>query len=241
MDVQQSNIAYITGTSKGIGRALAEKLLAENFLVFGISRKNCIQHPNFTFIELDLSKLDAIESFDFPEYVGNVLLVNNAGIIGEIAPVGKQKSEDIIKVINTNVIAPQLLTNKFLNKYLGSQGEFHILNISSGAGKSAIDGWASYCSSKAAVDIYAETVKTELEIRNLKNWHVHSVAPGVVDTDMQVQIRSASVENFTPVQKFKDFKEKGDLFTAEYVADKLFEVIQNPTDFKENLQSIRDY
>ncbi len=241
MAVQRNNIAYVTGTSKGIGKALAEKLLAANYHVFGISRNNVIEHPNFTFIPLDLSHLNDVDAFDFEHTEGNILLVNNAGIIGGIGPVGMQKSQDMIDVMNVNVLAPQILMNKFLNTFIEGENNYHILNISSGAGKSPIDGWAAYCASKASIDLFSETIKSELEIRNVENWSVHSIAPGVVDTAMQEQIRKADPLKFTPVQKFIDFKNNGDLFTPEWVANKLFEVIQNPKKFKKNLQSVREF
>lgn len=241
MDVQQNKIAYVTGTSRGIGKALAEKLLANNYEVFGLSRNNSITHPNFTFIQIDISNLEALEKFNFQSHPSDVLLVNNAGIIGEIGSVGQLKSEDIIKVITTNVLAPQILTNKFINKYADSNHQYHILNISSGAGKSPIDGWATYCSSKAAIDLFAETVKTELKTRNMSNWYVHSIAPGVVDTEMQAQIRKSDPEMFPSVQRFRDYKENDDLFKPDWVAEKLYEVIDDPEKFPKNLISVRDY
>ena len=74
----------------------------------------------------------------------------------------------------------------------------------------------------------------------MQGWHIHSCAPGVVDTQMQKQIRSTDPQDFKLVQNFVDYKKNNELFSPKYVADKLLNVIQNPQDFKEVVISVRD-
>ena len=140
-----------------------------------------------------------------------------------------------------NTIAPQILTNSFIKRFKNVKGQFHVLNISSGAGKNPIDAWATYCASKAALDLFSETVAEELDWRGHENWKVHSCAPGVVDTGMQEQIRSVDITDFKLVQKFKDLKENNELSTPVHVAKKLWEVISNPAAFAEIVISVRDF
>lgn len=241
MDVQHHKIAYVTGSSKGIGRALTDLLLAEDYYVVGLSRTNDIENLNFKYERLDMSDLQAVKEFNFATEGAEVLLVNNAGLIGEIGAVGSIEGVDIENVINVNTIAPQILINSFVKRFKNDKGRFHVLNISSGAGKSPIDAWATYCASKAALDLFSETVAEELDWRGHENWFVHSCAPGVVDTNMQKQIRSADLKDFKLVQKFKDLKENNELSTPIHVAQKLFEIISNPAAFSEVVISVRDF
>ena len=241
MDVQQHKIAYITGSSKGIGRALTDLLLSQDYFVVGLSRSNSIEHPNFKYQQMDMADLQAVKDFEFEIVGSEVLLVNNAGLIGEIGAVGSIENSGIENVINVNTIAPQILTNSFIKRFKNVKGQFHVLNISSGAGKNPIDAWATYCASKAALDLFSETVAEELDWRGHENWNVHSCAPGVVDTGMQEQIRSVDITDFKLVQKFKDLKENNELSTPVHVAKKLWEVISNPAAFDEIVISVRDF
>ncbi|WP_066757273.1 SDR family NAD(P)-dependent oxidoreductase [Crocinitomix algicola] len=242
MDSQQNKIAYITGTSRGIGRAIAELLLQEGYMVYGIGRTNEIQHHHFFPINLDLSDLKAVEAFFFDAVGREVILINNAGIIGEIGPIGVIANHTIQSVMTVNALAPQMLINKFIDTYRKQdiiKGQ--IINISSGAGKYPIDGWANYCASKAAIDIYSETIDLEFKLHQLHNWHIHSIAPGVVDTGMQSEIRSSNPELFKSHQKFIDLKADNELNKPENVATKLYEVIADPKRFDQTIISVRDF
>lgn len=233
MDSQQNKLAFVTGVSSGIGEALAKKLLSLNYRVNGIGRSCTIEHANFSFQNLDLSNTNAVKNFEFePNVVGEVLLVNNAGIVGEIGPIGDIKSNAIEEIIATNVTAPLILCNKFIQTYLHQKLKLHIINISSGAGKRAIDGWATYCSSKAALDLFSCTIQEEMLARKIDGVFVHAVAPGVVDTKMQGQIRSASPQKFFASQRFHDLKNNNELASPETVAESLVKLIKYPTKTK---------
>lgn len=241
MAVQPNKTAFVTGISGGIGKAIAERLLNEGYHVFGISRNNAIKHDNYCFIPLDLSNPEAVHSFVFPNQLkGSMLLINNAGIIGKIGRIGETDQNSIQEVIQVNVIAPEILMNKFLKSYSGSAKSLHILNISSGAGKYPIESWATYCSSKAALDLFSLTVAEEFKRLNRNQFHIHSVAPGVVDTGMQEEIRSSAKSDFPLVDKFISYKESDELYSPDHVADKLMELISAPQRYPEVLQSVRD-
>lgn len=233
-----NNALYIvTGSSKGIGEALVQQLLENpDNQVIGVARsQEALPHPRFQAITIDLSNfqeiLDHINGI-FPEGdFWKVVLVNNAGWIGEIEHLGKMSPESIYKTFVLNTIAPTLLMNAFIKKY-GDQKDKQrlIINISSGAAKKAVDGWACYSSSKAAINMLSEAAALEAELDET-GIRVFSVAPGVVDTAMQSDIRAADKKAFSLLDKFVGLKENQQLSTPEYSASKLIELMDKPNKF----------
>jgi len=92
-----------------------------------------------------------------------------------------------------------------------------IINISSGAGRRPISGWSAYCASKAALDMATRVVALEAQSRR-RPVEAVSLAPGVVDTDMQGEIRGMEPAQFADVERFRAMKAEGALRTAEDVA-----------------------
>jgi benzil reductase ((S)-benzoin forming) len=226
--------AFITGSGKGIGKAIAELLLLKGYQVFGYSRSNSINHTHFSFTRIDLTDLEKMQKLSFPKVSGEVLLINNAGTIGEIKPLNLKSEEAIINEYNLNIIAPTLLCKKFLESF-PTQGKL-ILNISSGAANKSIPSWSTYCATKAALDMLTGVIAEE----NHKNLTVFSVHPGVVDTNMQSEIRNSDPKNFPLLSKFIDYYIQNELESTKIVAQKLFYIIENNTQFTENVLSIRD-
>ncbi len=226
--------AFITGSGKGIGKAIAELLLLKGYQVFGYSRSNSINHTHFSFTKIDLTDLEKMQKLSFPKVSGEVLLINNAGTIGEIKPLNLKSEEAIINEYNLNIIAPTLLCKKFLESF--PTQEKLILNISSGAANKSIPSWNTYCATKAALDMLTGVIAEE----NHKNLTVFSVHPGVVDTNMQSEIRNSDPKNFPLLSKFIDYYIQNELESTKIVSQKLFYIIENNTQFTENVLSIRD-
>jgi len=232
-------MVIITGVSSGIGKALTLDYLSRGEKVIGIGRKNSIVDPNFEFVSCDLSKPDAIENlkFNFSE-TKELTLINNAGVLGKVARLSEQEKADAKEVLTVNAIAPILLTHKILRLF-PKNFPFIIVNISSGAGKRAIPSWASYCASKAALDLFSLTLlEEELELgRNIK---IYAVSPGVVDTRMQDQIRLSNPSTFSSLQTFIQFKKNNELYSVEVVVQKLRNLLNQPYS-NEVIHSLRDY
>ena len=226
--------AFITGSGKGIGKAIAELLLLKGYQVFGYSRSNSINHNHFSFTRIDLTDLEKIQKLSFPKVLGEVILINNAGTIGEIMPLNLKSEEAIINEYNLNIIAPTLLCKKFIESFR-KQGKI-ILNISSGAANKSIPSWNTYCAAKAALDRVSDVIAEEKH-SNLKILSVH---PGIVDTNMQIEIRNADPKLFPDLEQFIDYFTNNELENVDIVAKKLFYIIENNTQFTENFLSIRD-
>lgn len=245
------NYYYITGTSRGIGKAFAEYLLENpSNKVIGISRQRSIEHPNYSHFNLDLTDVNAIAGFKFDLHANakKIYLINNAGALGFIKPVGKLDAATIIKNYTLNLIAPSVLTNAFMNCYNSIDAEKVIVNISSGAGKTPIDGWAVYCASKAGIDMFSRVVDEEQKINDKlteslkhKGFKIFSIAPGVVNTDMQDEIRSASKNDFSNLEKFIEYKVNNQLLEPAMISRKYFNILENVNGIKDVLSSLKDY
>lgn len=238
------NYYFITGTSRGIGKALAEVLLQDkNTKVFGIGRAECLEHVNYKHNKADLSKLEQVGNFEFEplENIDSVCLINNAGALGYVNHVGQLKSDDMISTFNLNTIAPTILTNKFIAKFGKLPARKVVLNVSSGAGRHAIESWSAYCASKAALDMFSQVAYLEQHKFNAENpVHVFSVAPGIVDTKMQDDIRSVPSENFSDVDRFVAYKAKNQLSTPISVALQLREILLKPEKFTQSVLDVRE-
>jgi len=227
------NIFYVTGTSRGLGHAIVEEILKnENNLVIGIGRQCEIVHPNYSHKRLDLSDTVEVAKFQFGQHEKpeKVVLVNNAGTLGEIKHVGELDNKKIADSLNVNLVSPCILMNSFLAAYrLEGMLEKTILNISSGAAVNAYDGWSNYCTSKAGINMFSEVIKEESRTADIENLKIFSIAPGVIDTNMQDQIRETGQSNFSQVERFIELKKNGGLSTPQDAAIDLLALIDNPT------------
>ena len=219
----------ITGTSSGIGHELC-KLLLENpdNKVIGIGRTQNIEHTNYHHITLDLNNISEIDSIDFPSWSNaeQISLIHNAGWIGPIQKISNQKLSAIASAYIINLVAPAVLSSQFISMYKSSKAQKIILSMSSGAAHTAIEGWSTYCSSKAGLNMLSKCIDEEYQdIINL------SIAPGKVDTPMQNDIRFADEKAFPRLKEFQKYYKDGKLADAKEVAAKYKEILQNPKNF----------
>lgn len=238
---------FITGTSKGLGNAIAMQLLEKgDCKVIGISRSNTIDHPDYRHITLDLSDIDKlIKCMDtiFPPIPDGtkIVLINNAGVLGQVGHVGNISNKKIQEAYNVNTVAPAILMNEFIRRYLSCTScQKIILNVSSGAGKKPVDGWSCYCSSKSALDMFSSVIAVEKRM-DKNNIRIFSVSPGIVDTEMQDEIRKVSKEDFSRLSEFIEYKKEGMLVTPQKVAKKYLHLIENEGKFEDVIVSVRDF
>lgn len=232
------NLFYITGTSSGIGLALANLLLQDkNNTVVGISRRNTIKHPQYHHVVHDLSTPILMNIFETVDSsYQKIVLVNNAGMVGPIVFTGNQSYEQILQNYTVNLAAPTLLCNNFIATYKNHSALKVIINVSSGAGKQAIESWSTYCASKAALDMLSKVIQLEHP-----EFKVFAVAPGIVDTEMQDHIRNANSKDFPHLDRFISYKKNNELSTTNQVAKKYLKLVEEPELFDQVIFSVRDF
>jgi benzil reductase ((S)-benzoin forming) len=247
-------LTVLTGASRGMGLAMAEQLVDAGHALLCISRK-----PNEALADRaraagvpleqwpqDLARADTaaarlqtwLASRD-PSTASAVTLINNAGLIPRIAPLGEIDSADLADALRVDLEAPMLLTAAFLRATAAWPVPRKVLNISSGLGRRAMASQAAYCAAKAGMDHFTRCVALE-EARERNGAKVCSLAPGVIDTDMQVQLRNASQADFPDMGNFVGLKEKGMLSSPAEAAAKVLAYLARP-DFGSNpVADVRD-
>jgi sepiapterin reductase len=229
----------VTGASRGLGYQIARQLLAPGTHVLtlarhahaGLAEAAAACGATLTQWTLDLAhatgaaaRLEAwLHGLD-GRAIASATLINNAGALGRVGPLEKMSSEELATVLRVNLEAPMALTGAFLRATAAWSGPRKVLNISSGAGRRAIHGWAAYCASKAGLDHFSRVTALD-EARHQNGARIVSLAPGMVDTDMQRQLRAASPADFPEHGHFVEVHASGQLMTPEQSAAKVLALL----------------
>lgn len=210
--------AILTGTSRGLGAAIAAELLDRGASVLGLARQENATlgeqfGARFSQVSLDLSDTGALAHWlagdalrRFVDGADDVLLINNAGTVAPVGPPGHQGAAAVAQAVALNVAAPLMLADAFVTATAHARDR-RILHISSGAARSAYAGWSVYCATKAALDHHARAVAEDAVPR----LRICSLAPGVIDTDMQQTVRSSDDALFPARPRFEALKRDGAL------------------------------
>ncbi len=238
------NHYIITGTSRGLGRAIAEEALNTGATVIGIARSGAIDHKNYTHKSLDIGNISLLLASIpvlFPQIpdARKIILINNAGTLGKVGKLGELNSAEIENVYSVNLTAPAILINAFLSAYRAILGKKIIVNVSSGAANNPSDGWSGYCATKAGLAMLTLVVAKEEQLRT-NNYSIYSFDPGVMDTEMQSELRSVSERDFSKVQQYHALKEQNLLAEPHVVAKKIISVVEHPERFPETNISVRN-
>lgn len=228
----------VTGASKGIGKALSLKLANEGAQVILLARaSNELQataseiqtvSPSSYAIECDLANGESVElaaATICSKHEAVHGLVHNAGDIHPIKPMLSTDPSDWLRSMMVNVVGVQHLT-RALGATMTAGHRVRITTISSGAALRPLPSWSAYCTAKAALDMWTRCMALEGAEHGIS---AVSVAPGIVDTDMQVAIRSAPQEDFPLHDNFVAYKADGQLTQPKEVADQLFSIVAEHT------------
>lgn len=236
----QDSVAIVTGTSSGIGAAVAGQLLQKGWQVVGIARRTSVlRDPNFRQIALDLSDLDqavtTIEREAGPlvdaRPWARVALVNNAATAGDPAPMERLGTQDLLRLYALNVVLPTWLMG-FGVRHTKPESALRIVNVSSAAAVVPFPGLGAYGGSKAALRMAGMILAQELDSAERPtpapaDCAVLSYEPGVVDTEMQTAARSHSPKNFPWVGMFVNFKREGMLVRASLPAADIVQFLES--------------
>jgi benzil reductase ((S)-benzoin forming) len=230
-----SEFYLITGTSRGIGEALARKLLAEGHRVLGLSRSRpgALVSERYHHLSFDLSDTSRIsqvmeevdrifdgQHFDF------VCLVNNASATEPVGPIETCPAGEIEAHIRIGLVAPMILTSLFMRRFAAGKMRKKVAFISSGAAFRPMPDESAYCGAKAGLHMFAQCVGLEQGERD-HAFELISIGPGMVDTAMQQAVRSKSSDEFALAGFFKQAFEDGRLQDPAEVAEKICGILAN--------------
>jgi len=240
------HLSIITGASRGLGLAVAQQLLVRGGHVLGVARKAPAAAPSghWTFWAADLADARPLAArlgawLAEQRGVESVALINNAGVVSQPAPLGTLGADAIANDLRVGLEAPALLTAAFLRATASWTVPRKIVLVSSGLGRRAMAGSAIYCAAKAGMDHLARAVALE-EAERGNGARIVSLAPGIIDTDMQLTLRSADRALFPEGARFAEFKSSGSLDSPETAAAKLIRYLDRP-DFGSNpVGDVRD-
>lgn len=236
-----TRLIIITGASRGLGAALAEQLLQPGVVMLGLSRQ---RHPTLAQeaarlgAQLEEWPRDLADSVAVADEVERWLrgfdarrfdradLINNAGVIPTLGPADGCNNAELSAALRVGLEAAVLLTASFLRVSATWRTERRVLNISSGLGRHAMAGSAVYCGVKAGMDHFSRAVALDEAHRESQGGgyraaRIVSLAPGVVDTDMQLQLRSAEPDRFPSRDRFEQLHTSGQLVSARATAEKI--------------------
>jgi NAD(P)-dependent dehydrogenase (short-subunit alcohol dehydrogenase family) len=227
-ELVRGRVVVITGASRGIGAGVAAAYRAAGAHLGLCARTPIPAGDGAVTAGLDVTDAAAVARFadEVASRLGPIdLWINNAGVLEPIGPLADIELAAFARHLEVDLVGVFAGTQAYLRhrRRIGPGGV--LVNISSGAARHAYAGWSAYCASKAAVDRLSECVALEEAGRGLR---VHAVAPGIVDTAMQAQIRATSAERFPAVGKFLRLAAEGGFSTLPWVAARLAELVFDP-------------
>ncbi|MCB1894093.1 MAG: SDR family oxidoreductase [Zoogloeaceae bacterium] len=239
--------AIVTGHSRGLGAAICAALLEDGATVLALSRKGnaalAERHgERLREIPIDLADTGQLIALttagDWHGFLGGstpAFLVNNAGDLGPVAAIGRQGGSEIGRAVAINVTAALILGDAFVAATEAATDR-RLLHVSSGAARSAYAGWSVYCASKAALDHHARAVERD----RVPGLRAASVAPGVIDTDMQAVVRSSTADDFPAIDRFRALHRDGQLQSPSATARRLVDYLQSPSFGAQATADLRD-
>ena len=248
------HLSILTGASRGMGLAMAQQLLQPTDTVLCISRGDnaelaeAAKSANCHLLQWQQDLADApAAAARLSEWLArqtiddfaSATLINNAGVVPPIAPLSESNPLQLANAIRVGLEAPLLLTSAFLRGTQDWLVPRKVLNISSGLGRRAMASQAAYCAAKAGMDLFTSCAALD-EAQHAHGAKLCSLAPGVIDTDMQTQLRGADPALFPDVGNFAQLKSSGSLTSAQDAAARVLAWLQRPDFGQKPIADVRD-
>jgi NAD(P)-dependent dehydrogenase (short-subunit alcohol dehydrogenase family) len=230
--VLENKVAIITGAGRGIGRATALALAGAGADVVIVARsRRAIEAVaeevrasggQALAVPADVSDPASVDLMVVQTLraSGRIdILINNAGVLAPIGMTWEVPPFIWQRNININLggvfLCAQAVLPHMIHQDPADDVRGKIINVSSGAADQVVIGWSAYCAAKAGVDHFTRVLAAEVESYGIT---VNSAYPGVVDTQMQSEIRSTSPERFPERGRFERFYQMGQLRPPEEAA-----------------------
>ncbi len=237
------NLTVLTGASRGMGLAIAQQLLQPGAHLLCISRKSNPElqaQADAAGVLLEQWTADLadgapvaqqlkawLEGLD-PRTLASATLINNAGVLSPLMAVRDSDPSALVQALRVGVEAPLQLCAAFLGATRDWAVPRKVLNISSGLGRRAMASSAAYCAAKAGMDHFTRCLALE-ESAQANGAKVCSLAPGVIATDMQLQLRSADAAHFPDLPTFQGLHTGGQLSSPHDAAQRVLAYLCSPT------------
>ncbi|MDR7378301.1 NAD(P)-dependent dehydrogenase (short-subunit alcohol dehydrogenase family) [Rhodoferax ferrireducens] len=233
------HLSILTGASRGMGLAMAEQLLQAGHRLVCISRQTNQQLAANYGALLEQWQHDLGDAAPVATRLGqwlrqqdaaqwaSVTLINNAGILARLTPLRDAEAVDLAQALRVGLEAPMQLTAAFLDATRRWPGQRRVLNISSGLGRRAMAASAAYCAAKAGMDHFSRCVALD-EAPQPNGAKICSLAPGVIDTDMQAQLRGADSAAFADQEAFANLHRSGQLTSPSDAAARVLAYLAQP-------------
>jgi len=250
-----THLYVLTGASRGLGAAIADALLQPATQLLCLSRRTDdalaeraraagaqveqwsadLTAPDAVAARLEswLAALDA-------SALRTATLINNAAALTPTGPVTDVATPDLVGALRVGLEAPILLSAAFLRATRGWSARKRVLNISSGLGRRGMAGATSYCAVKAGLDNYSRALALDEPLLGERGARVVSLAPGVIDTDMQVQLRGAAAAGFPEQSNFIALKERGQLASPQEAARRVLAYLEQDDYGANPVADVRD-
>jgi len=258
--MNRRHLTLLTGASRGLGRAMAEQLLGPDRLLLTLERR-----PDPTLAALATQRGAHLEQWSqdlsdpdeaaerLTRWLGTLrastlasaTLINNAALLPTIGPLQHCPEEELSRTLRVGLETPMRLTAAFLRvtdgwvAEHGWDGPRRVLNISSGLGRYAMAGQAPYCAVKAGLDHFSRCTALD-EARRPNGARIVSLAPGVIDTDMQVQMRAGDPALFPDKDRFLQLHAQGQLPPAAQTARRVLAWLARPDFGEQPVTDVRD-
>jgi NAD(P)-dependent dehydrogenase (short-subunit alcohol dehydrogenase family) len=230
-----AQLFILTGASRGMGAAIARQVVAPDHQLLCLSRQvspaltaqaeaagaRCEQWT------IDLSqplqaatRLQAWLATQDANAFAGVTLINNAAALTRIGAIDDCADAELSSALRVGLESPLLLTAAFLRATRRWPARKRVLNISSGLGRRPMAGQAFYCAVKAGLDHFTRTLALD-EVLQPNGARVVSLAPGVIDTGMQAQLRAGDPAAFPESANFIGLKQNGLLTSPDDAATRV--------------------